>query len=98
MGELERGEKSMVDENQVEQYTKAVKVDALHIEATRLEELKKNTVENSPAFHKLALQWAFNAFCSRKASNLGAVSIGDKHKLYDTLAKVAETLGVQMPI
>lgn len=88
----------MVDENQVEQYVKAIKIGALHVESMRNQELKEKAVEDSEAYHKLALQWAFNAFCCRRVQGLGAMSIGDKAKLYETLAKVAETLGVKMPI
>ncbi len=89
----------MVDENQVEQYVKAIKFDAISIEQTDREDLKQKAVEESEAFHKLALQWAFNRFCSRKAArDRSAGSIGDKAKLYDTLSQVAETLGVKMPL
>lgn len=87
----------MVDENQVEQYIKAIKVDALHIEAMKNQQLKEKAVEDSEAYHKLALQWAFNGFCCRRVTGFSG-SIGDKAKLYDTLTKVAETLGVKMPI
>lgn len=89
----------MVDENQVEQYVKSIKIDALSIEATQNQALKEKAVEDSEAYHKLALQWAFNRFCSRRSQREGASSsVGDRAKLYDTLTKVAETLGVKMPI
>jgi hypothetical protein len=87
----------MVDENQVEQYIKAIKVDALHVETMRNQQLKEKAVEDSEAYHKLALQWAFNGFCCRKVKGFVG-SIGDKAKLYDTLAEVAQRLGVKMPI